>query len=222
MLVRDCMSRHVVAVRPLDSVEQAAEQMRRDGLRHLPVLRGALLAGILSDRDLRSVAAGAKRVQDIMTLNPVCIPPDASVDEAACLMEERKISGLPVVENGRVVGMLTASDVLRAFVELSGVAEPTTRIIVRLPGGRRTEDWMRELVHSCRADLKWMHRKGRLAHLRLKTRDVDSVVTALEAAGFEVEAVVASESKQPSAAATVRRGSTPRRERAPSRKRGKQ
>jgi acetoin utilization protein AcuB len=114
-------------------------------------------------------------------------------------MQAHKISSLPVVENGRVVGLLTTTDVLRAFVDLSGAAEPTTRIIVTGGSGRGAEDRVRRIVHGCRGELKWIHRHGRQLHLRLKSHRIDDVIPALEAAGFNVTAVVESRSGKPAA-----------------------
>jgi len=176
--------------------------MHEHGVRHLPIVRGARLAGVLSDRDLRKDHASTTCVQDVMTLNPASISPDASVDEAAVIMEKHKFSALPVVEKARVVGILTTTDVLRAFVALSGAAEPTTRIIVSSKAGRGIERQIRRVVHASHGELKWIHRQGQELHLRLKARHVDEIVTALEAAGFNVSAVVSS----PAGGAATERG----------------
>jgi acetoin utilization protein AcuB len=185
------MSRRIVVARVQDSVDHAAKLMERHGFRHLPVLRGNRLVGIISDRDLRGSRMNAS-VQDVMTLNPISISPDAAVDEAACTMEANKISALPVVEKDRVVGILTTTGILRAFVDLTGAAKSTTRIILSSKGGRAIERKLRDIVHRSHAELRWLHRQGGHLHVRLNTRDVDDVVTALEAAGFEVAAVVTS------------------------------
>ena len=192
MLARDHMSRRIVAVAPRDSLERARELMQEHGIRHLPVVRRSRIAGILSDRDLRSAAASIKHVQDVMSLNPTSISPDTAVDEAASIMDARKFSALPVIEKGRVVGVLTTTDVLRAFVALSGAAEPTTRIVVDADRIRGLESQVRRIVHGCHGELKWMHRKGRQLLLRLKNRHIDEIVTAMEGAGLKVAAVVSS------------------------------
>jgi acetoin utilization protein AcuB len=196
MLVRDRMSRSVIAVGAGDGIERAQRLMREHAMRHLPVLHHTQLIGILSDRDLRGNGA-AKSVREVMTVRPIAIAPDASVDEAACVMQAHKISALPVVEKRRVVGMLTTTDVLQAFVDWSGVAEPTTRIVVTCGGDGGAERRIRQIVLACHAELKWLHRQGGSLHLRLKTRRVDDVATALEAAGFPVTAVVASREAAP-------------------------
>ncbi len=188
MLVRDRMSRKVVGVTAEDAASRAQRLMRAHGIRHLPVLRRSRLIGILSDRDLRNIDP-ERPIQDVMTLGPISIAPDASVDEAALLMHARKISSLPVVEKARVVGFLTTTDVLKAFVDLSGAAEATTRLILTGWHGRGVENTVRHIVHDCRGELKWMHRAGRRLHLRVKIRRIDDLVTKLEAAGFDVIAV---------------------------------
>ena len=198
MLVRNHMSRRIVVARLQDSIEHAAKLMERHGFRHLPVLRGNRLVGMISDRDLRAAGMNAS-VQDVMTLNPISISPDAAVDEAACTMEVNKISALPVVEKNRVVGILTTTGILRAFVDLTGAAKSTTRIILTSKGGRQIERRIRDIVHGCHAELRWLHRQGGHLHVRLNTRDVDDVVTALEAAGLEVTAVVTSREPRPAA-----------------------
>jgi acetoin utilization protein AcuB len=199
MLVRDRMSRRVIAVRPQDSIEHARKQMERYEVRHLPVIRAGRLIGIVSDRDLRG--GEASRVQEIMTVNPISVPPDASMDEAARVMEAVRISCLPVVESKRVVGILTTTGILRAFVDLSGAAERTTRIVLMAKTARGAEAKVRHIVHECRGDLKWLYRQGRRIHLRLRANDDDAIVSALEAAGLEVVTVIVSRDARNSAVA---------------------
>lgn len=84
-------------------------------------MRASRLVGIVSDRDLRGRGLSRQAAVDVMAARPVSIAPDASVDEAARIMRAHRISSLPVVEGKRPVGILTATDVLDAFVDLSGV-----------------------------------------------------------------------------------------------------
>ena len=192
MLIRDRMSRKIISVSPRETVERAAALLRRHGVRHLPVVRAARLVGIVSDRDLRGRGLSHQAVADVMAARPVSIAPDASVDEAARVMRAHRISSLPVVEGSRLVGILTTTDVLDAFVDLSGVAEATTRIILTCKGGRNARRQIHEIVHGCHGELKWFHQHGRQLHLRVKNGRVNDTVTALEGAGFDVTAVVAS------------------------------
>jgi CBS domain-containing protein len=128
MRVRDLMSDHVATVTPHDSVEIADGVMAMGRIRHLPVLQGSEVVGILSQRDLFRSALGAAmafgmqrpqeimralEVGDVMTTPPVTIGPEAAVQDAARAMAERRIGCLPVLENGRLVGILTDTDILR-------------------------------------------------------------------------------------------------------------
>jgi acetoin utilization protein AcuB len=127
------MTRSPVTVRPDVLVKGAAVTMRTRKLRHLPVTDGqGHLIGIVTDRDLRQVildpaiqarlgrAAGALNtltVREIMTWGVVTVRPETALRDAAWLMREQRIGALPVVRAGRLVGILTERDVLRAFEE---------------------------------------------------------------------------------------------------------
>jgi len=128
MTVRELMSATVATVARRDTVEIADGVMTLGRIRHLPVLEGTEVVGILSQRDLFRSALGAAlaygvrkpqeimrmlEVGDVMTVPAVTIGPDAPVQEAARTMEERRIGCLPVVEKGRLVGILTETDILR-------------------------------------------------------------------------------------------------------------
>ena len=194
MLVRNRMSQKVITVPPACSLDEARRLLRRHDIRQLPVVRGQRLVGILTDRDLRGAAAKAKTVADVMTPRPFVIAADAATDEAARMLRVHKINALPVVDKGRVVGILSSSDVLDAFVELSGVSEPTHHLTVMTDETRGADRRIRQLLHHVRAELKWLQHDARHPgrfHLRLRARHVDDVVDALEGAGFEVTAVVA-------------------------------
>ncbi len=195
MLVRNRMSHDVVTVEPQESVGAARALLRRHRIHHLPVVRNRRLIGIVTDRDLRSAGAHAKTVAELMTSKPVIIDPDAFVDEAARLMRTHVIGALPVVDGRTLVGILTASDILDAFIDVSGVAESSYQIVLSGAKGKAAERQVREAVHHRHGELKWLKRDAadpsRLL-LRLRAKNIDDITTDLEAAGFEVDAVVAS------------------------------
>jgi acetoin utilization protein AcuB len=145
-------------------------------------------------------------VADIMQRKVLTADPSMSVDEAARLLSQQKINALPVVERGRIVGIITTSDVLAAFVDLSGVAEPSYRVSL-VTSGRRGEREVRRVLEPHRCELKWLHTEPKATttcvNLRLKTQKIDDITTALEAAGFTVAAVVTS---RPGAARVHGRG----------------
>ncbi len=141
MLVRDIMRSPVVAVSPATTLQDAYRTMREKGFRHLPVLDGERLAGVVTDRDLRLATSALapvpfppdSSVSAVMCREPLTADPGDAVEDAARVMRERKIGCLPVVDDGRVVGIITGIDLLDALIRMTGVDKPSGRIEVRLP-----------------------------------------------------------------------------------------
>jgi acetoin utilization protein AcuB len=136
MKVSQLMTRKLITVQPMDSVEEAVKLLRRRGVRHLLVMQKGRLVGIVSDRDIKRAldpAQTRKRVmavgglyfllepilvEEIMTCDPVTIAPSASVQEAACLMLEHRFGALPVLDGKLPAGIITETDVLRYFASM--------------------------------------------------------------------------------------------------------
>ena len=116
LFVRDVMTRSVVTIGPETPRSEIQRLMHEQSIRHLPVLDGGRLAGIVSDRDVRSAAGSLTSARRLMTPNPVTATPDTRVEHAARLMLEHRFGAVPVVEAGVVVGIVTYTDLLRAFV----------------------------------------------------------------------------------------------------------
>jgi acetoin utilization protein AcuB len=144
LVVRDSMTREIVTLAPDETVGTALTLCRERRIRHLPVLTEGRLVGIVSDRDLRSAtpafgeperAAVLQKVlvEDVMADDVISALPDDPIEQAANTMRERRIGCLPVVEDGELVGIITASDVMRALVYLVGANEPGSRMEVALP-----------------------------------------------------------------------------------------
>lgn len=148
MLVSEWMTKDPRVVSSKTPVMEAMQMMRSGGYRRLPVVDGGALVGIVTDRDLRDATPSQATSLSVYELNyllsklslkevmqsaPITVSPDDPVERAALLMEEHKISGLPVVEHERVVGILTITDMLRAFVTGLGLREGGTRVTADLP-----------------------------------------------------------------------------------------
>jgi CBS domain-containing protein len=123
MLVRNRMSRPAVTVRQDADFQKALSLMQEKKLRRLPVVDDdGQLVGIVVERDLLVAAMrylqSRVEIGDVMTRNVVSVGPDTDLNEVARTMLERKIGGLPVVEDGRLVGIITESDIFKRFVEL--------------------------------------------------------------------------------------------------------
>src|SRR5262249_24858084 len=126
MLVHHRMTQQPVTVSPQDTLATAQEKMTAGHFRRLPVVHAGVLVGILTDRDVRRHVGVDERtrVEAAMTETTLAVSPLTTVEEAVQLMLKHQISGLPVVENGKVVGIITTSDVLRAFLEMTGASTP--------------------------------------------------------------------------------------------------
>lgn len=132
------MTRDVVTVAPTTPLAEALELLRSHRIRHLPVVDGARVVGILTDRDLRfAMGAGASEeegtVADVMVAPAITTPPETPVESAARTLIEHRIGCLPVVEDDALVGILTESDLLRGFVDLMAGRQRHSRLEILAP-----------------------------------------------------------------------------------------
>lgn len=202
LLVRDSMTRQVVAVGPETTAAEALALCREYGIRHLPVLDGGRLVGLISDRDLRSATPALGdpsraeafqriRVGDEMAREVTTARPEEPIEYAAAAMYEKKIGCLPVVEGDELVGIVTSSDVMRAFVRLLGAHEPGSRVEVVL---RDRPGELAEAAGIIRdkgvniVSVLTSKREGekRVAVFRLGTINPKGVVDSLGDAGYPV------------------------------------
>jgi acetoin utilization protein AcuB len=130
LTVKDVMSRAPVTIQPEAPLAVALATMRKHEIRHLPVVDAdGRFVGIVTDRDLRQASFARFRtltqayrdlaVQDVMTCAVVTTPPATTIARAAAVMFERRIGSLPVVEDGRLVGILTERDLLKLLMRES-------------------------------------------------------------------------------------------------------
>lgn len=132
-VVADIMTSNPVTVAPRNAIRTAVSLMREGGFRRLPVVDRGRLVGIITDRDLRRAANSPFVVREqwydnfildhievgsCMTPNPITIEPGATIAEAARMMRNHKIGGLPVVADGHLAGIITNTDLLDFLIEL--------------------------------------------------------------------------------------------------------
>ncbi len=140
--VKDWMSGKVITITPDQTLPDAHEIMKKRKIRRLPVVENGELVGILTLGDLREAGPSDAttlsifemnyllarlKVREIMTTDPLTVTPQTSLTDAAKLMLHHKIGGLPVVEGNTVVGIITESDIFRAYVRLAegvGIVTP--------------------------------------------------------------------------------------------------
>ena len=169
MLVKKWMTKDVVTVDVHDSLSDAVELLKRNKIRRLPVMDGDKLVGIVTDRDLKEASPskvtsldiwevhyllGKIKIKDIYKPNPVTIEDESTVEQAAILMYDNKIGGLPVVDGkGNLVGIITEHDVFNALIRITGARVPSYRVSMCVEDKERTIqeicDIMREYDHKC-------------------------------------------------------------------------
>lgn len=203
LLVRDSMTREVVTVGPETTAAEALALCRENGIRHLPVLEGGRLVGVISDRDLRSatpalgdpsraealqkIQVGDEMIRDVETARP-----EDPIEDAASEMYEKRIGCLPVVDGEELVGIITTSDVMRALAWLVGVHEPGSRLEVALPDRpgelAKVAGIIRDENVNIVSVLAPSEREGerRVAVFRLDTINPRRVVASLKEAGYPV------------------------------------
>ncbi|MFK7695268.1 CBS domain-containing protein [Paenibacillus sp. HJGM_3] len=127
--IRDIMSTDCVTVTLQDNLYEIAVKMKMNDIGFIPVVEGDKLIGVVTDRDLviRGYAekhSGSTAVKEVMSTDITTITPETSVDEAAKLMAQNKIRRLPVVDNGKLVGVVAIADlaVREIFVNEAGMA----------------------------------------------------------------------------------------------------
>ncbi len=122
MIVAELMTPKPVTVAPSDTLQTALERMEAGRFRQVPVVDEDRLVGILTDRDTRQHIGqlGHTRVDAVMSAHPFSVRPSTPVEKAAHLLITNKIGSLPVVEDGKLVGIVSASDMLRALETLLG------------------------------------------------------------------------------------------------------
>jgi acetoin utilization protein AcuB len=142
MKIKELMQTKVLTVSPLDKVDRVFYLINFEKIRHLPVVEKGKVVGMVSDRDLKkvlgslktartimgkdevSVTIKSRTVQTIMRRGVITIAPNADASEAAAIMARKKIGALPVVSKDKLVGIISATDILWAFVKLSQAGQP--------------------------------------------------------------------------------------------------
>jgi acetoin utilization protein AcuB len=148
MLVKYWMSPQVFTIDADASMQDAVNLMKKYTIRMLPVTRKEKLVGVLTDRDLKRASASDAttleihellyllskiKVKEIMSKNPITVPPDLTVEETAEILLKNKISGAPVLdERGKIVGVITQSDIFKVLISLTGVGNSGIQFAFKL------------------------------------------------------------------------------------------
>lgn len=209
MLVKERMTAPAMTVTADMSFQEALKLIRDHKFRRIPVVdNDGKLVGIVSERDLLHASPSPAtslsvwevnyllwklKISDIMTHHVITISQDAPIEDAALLMVNRKIGGLPVVDNaGNVVGVITETDIFKAFVELLGGGEKGLRLTIQVPSGSGTLAKLSQAIWDAGGVIVSVGSLDKetdgLRELVIKVRGVgkDKVISVLEALGDRV------------------------------------
>ena len=201
MKIKALMIPDPISITEKTSIKEAIEIMKVNSIRHLPVTGGGnMLVGFVTLADLRmglipSMVAGLT-LSDLMINNPIIVDPDSDIEIAAQLIYKHKISGIPVVKKGKLVGIITESDMLRAFIDMMGILNASSRIDVSIgsePGMLRKavqliEENGGEIVNVGMTPYQKTRKK--VYFFRLNPCDTGLIRDALEEEGFKVVAAM--------------------------------
>ncbi len=197
MIVRHWMSTDLVTIKKEASIQEALALMKLESIRHLPVVDSdRKLLGWVTDADLRGVLIASMleelTLEDVMIRKPFTVHPEMPLEEAARILLDRRVGGLPIVKDGILVGIITVVDILSAFITFLGLFTDSTRLdikvtgspnplpeitrIVRLHGG--------EIVSICH--LPSEEGPEYSYSLRLKKTDLKPIISDLEEHGIKV------------------------------------
>ncbi len=170
MLVQHWMTRDPITVEADMPFLEARLILKKRRIRHLPVVDGGTLIGVVTDRDLKEAAPSAATGLDVYELNylllkmtvrelikrePITIRPDDSIERAALLMRDNKIGCLPVVDDaGRLLGLITETDMLGVMVDILGEGEKGMRIAFEVADTPEVCREVAQMLHDFPVDLR--------------------------------------------------------------------
>ncbi len=189
MFVRDVMTPNPVTVTPDTTFAEAMNILRTRKIRRLPVVKGEKLVGIITEKDLLNASPSSAttldvweqtsllhrlKIKEIMTENVLTVEPNTPVEEAAKIMADNKVGALPVLKDGKLVGIITETDIFKTFVNMLGVRERGVRCLFKIPNKAGELAKLTELIYELGGNIL------SVASYELKTGDYYIVVKISE------------------------------------------
>ena len=196
MKIKELMVLDPITIEEKASVQEAIELMKVNSIRHLPVVsKGNKFNGFVTLADLKiglipSMVADVS-LSDLIIKDPITVDADDDVEIAAQLIYRHKIGGMPVLHEGKLVGIITESDILRAFIDMMGILTESSRMDVVIGDEPGSLNRAFHIIHDNGGEIINIgvtaeRRKKRVYCFRLKPCKTDIIKNALEEEGFEV------------------------------------
>jgi acetoin utilization protein AcuB len=196
MKIHSLMIPNPITITAQASISEAIELMKINSIRHLPVVaKNDMLQGFITLADLKQglipSMLGDLNLQDLMIKDPVTVSPDDDIEFAAQLIYNHKIGGMPVVKDGRLTGIITATDILRTFIDMMGILSSTSRIDVVIDDRPNSFKKALQIITETGADIinvgRTAQQTGRQIYFfRLGACDTGAIKKTLEKEGYEV------------------------------------
>ena len=202
------MRGELITAKETDTLEKAFEIMKQHGIRHLPVVKGRKLVGIITERDIRQamepIPTRKRRkeayyipreafVKEFMTSELITVEPHTNIEDAAKLIYQHKIGGLPVAEKGKLVGIITETDILAVFIQMMGILIASSRIDVALGNDPDSFEEACKIIKAHQGRIISVgltpqdeDKGGRVYFFRLEQCDLTPLIRAFKKAGYEV------------------------------------
>ncbi len=199
MRVSEIMSQEIVTITPDKRVGQALQLMQKHQIRHLPVLEGGRMVGWITSRDLREVLLASMlekiTVADVMIKAPISVSAEMGIEEAARLIKEHKIGGMPVLEGDKLVGVITMLDVIGAFLTMLSLIRNSSRLDLLIEDKPEALEAAAKIIKEAGGrilNLALGPARGhqRAYYFRLEKCDLDPIVAALNKSGIKVLEVI--------------------------------
>jgi acetoin utilization protein AcuB len=190
----------VITITPSATVNDALHLLHQKNIRHLPVVDREKFVGFVSETDLRQVlllpGGNDILINDVMNKEPITIGPEENLEEAARLIYLNKVGGLPVLDDGKLVGIVTVGDILAAFIELMGVLQASSRIDIELGENPEAFESVSRIIKKSGGNIISVgmsdaHGPDKKCYFfRLNKCDVDSIADSLRKNDYNVLTVI--------------------------------
>lgn len=196
MKINDLMIPDPITITEKASVSDAIELMKVNSIRHLPVVSDKkVLKGFLTLADLKQglipSMLGDLTLSDLIIKKPIIVDPDNDIEIAAQLIYKHKIGGMPVVKKNKLVGIITETDILRAFIDMMGILTASSRIDVVIKDEPGLFKKALQIINDSGGDIinagiTAQQASKRIYYFRLSACKTNVIKKALEDSGFEV------------------------------------
>jgi len=196
MKIHSLMIPDPISITDKATIEEAINLMKINCIRHLPVItKGKELKGLVTLSDLKQALIpsmlGDVSLSDLMIKRPITVKPNDDLELAAQLIYKHKISGIPVVKDKKLVGIITETDILRAFINMMGILTASSRIDVVIGDEPDSFKTALQIINDAGGDIinvgMTAEQDGkRLYYFRLTACKTDVIKEALEGKGYRV------------------------------------